>query len=94
MRVLKSSKPIPVLYLKQGKDKGAYDQEVKIWLPGRTTPVARPDTRGFSKRGQRDAGIAPPSPPAGKTALLVPPRVAAQRRGENVPSQKLEVVRR
>lgn len=92
-RVLKSTKPIPAAYLKAGKDKGAYDQEVLWYLPGRTTPVRRPDLRLIQRKGVRDAGIARPAPPPGTQPLIVPRRIAEARRGKTA-APKLEIVKR
>ena len=65
MRILVTTKPIPTAYLKSGKDNGAYDAEIKLWLPGRTTPVARPDMKFVRRKGVRDHVIpsAPRTPP-------------------------------
>ena len=54
MRLLVTTKPIPTAYLKSGKDNGAYDAEIKLWLPGRTTPVTRPDMKVVRRKGVRD----------------------------------------
>ena len=62
MRLLLTNKPIPVKYLKLGLDNGAYDLEKLIWLPGNVRPIRVPDLKaaGKSRRGERDATVAPP----------------------------------
>jgi hypothetical protein len=97
MRILKSTKPIPAWYLKSRKDKGAYDQVVKLWLPGSTTPIDRPDMKLVKRKGVRDGGIArpvAPKQPPGTTALIVPRHVAAERRGEKAPIPRLVIAKR
>lgn len=87
MRILQTTKPIPVKYLKSGKDNGSYDVVKLLWLPGRTTAVRRPDlaAAGLQRRGVASPLVAPPQPPrpvsqgtAPKvrqgTGLLVPSR--------------------
>jgi len=49
MRVLVSTKKIPVWYLKAGLDNHAYDKDIMLWLPGRTTPVRKADRRFLKK---------------------------------------------
>jgi hypothetical protein len=73
MRILKTNKPIPVRYLKSGKDNGSYDVERLIWLPGRVRPIRRaaPDLAGLHKKGEVSALAAPPPVRKG-TGLLVP----------------------
>lgn len=72
-RYLKTTKPIPVWYLKSGKDNGSYDVERLLWLPGRTTPVHRPapDLVGLHKKGEV-APLGAPPPQRKGTGLLVP----------------------
>jgi len=78
MRLLKTTKPIPVRYLKSGKDNGAYDQVRLLWLPGRTTPIRVPDMK---LAGVKRGGVAPSigtaplpatSPTRKGTGLLLP----------------------
>ena len=77
MRLLGTNKPIPVAYLKSGKDNGSYDLEKLIWLPGRTTPIRVPD---LNLAGKQRMGVAspmaapPPAPPKERkgTGLLIP----------------------
>lgn len=64
-RYLKTTQPIPVAYLKAGKDNGSYDLEKLLWLPGRTTAVRRPDYKaaGLQKKGQDvRLGVGAPAP--------------------------------
>lgn len=83
MRILKTTKPIPVAYLKSGKDNGSYDVEKLLWLPGRTTAVRRPDpvAAGLQKKGVASPFAAPPPRPVSEgtapktrqgTGLLIP----------------------
>lgn len=71
MRILKTTKPIPVRYLKSGQDHGSYDMERLLWLPGRSTPVRRaaPDLAGLKRKGVA-YGSAPPQRKG--TGLLIP----------------------
>lgn len=86
MRLLKTNKPIPVLYLKSGQDNGAYDIEKLIWLPGNCRPIRVPDLKaaGMHRKGDKEAYARPPMPkqkpvPQGP-GLYVPPGYLARQK--------------
>ena len=82
MRILKTTKPISSAYLKSGKDNFAYDMEKKVWLPGRTTPVRRPDLRLVQANGsQRHSPT--PQPVAQRPTLYVAKLENEPRREKN-----------
>ena len=56
MRVLLTNKPINTRNLKAGGDNYGYDQVKKLWLPGRSTPVIRPDMSLVRKRKPHKPG--------------------------------------
>ncbi len=86
MRVLKTTKPISPAYLKSGKDNFAYDQEKKVWLPGRTTPVRRPDLRLVQTNGSQRHS--PPPKPVTRRPILYVAQLENARPREKIRLQR------
>ena len=82
MRILKTTKPISSAYLKSGKDNFAYDMEKKVWWPGRTTPVRRPDLRLVQTNGSQRHSP-PPKPVTRRPTLYVAKLENEPRREKN-----------
>ena len=78
MRILKTTKPISPAYLKSGKDNFAYDQEKKVWVPGRTTPDLRLVQTNGSQRHSP-----PPKPVTRRPTLYVAKLENEPRREKN-----------